>query len=605
MQISKTFLAGWLVLVSSVTATSGSARRGHLHEERDAACGTTPPTVTVLNGTYAGVCNAHYKQDFFLGIPYAQKPVRFTVAEPLNSTWNGTRDATAYGPHCVGFGPDMIGYEMSEDCLHINVIRPAGVDPSAQLPVAVWIHGGGLTMGGSADKRYNLTFIVERSVEVGTPIIAVSFNYRMATFGFLSGEEVQAAGATNLGFRDQRHALRWIQENIAAFGGAPDKVTLWGESAGAISINAQLFAYHGRDDHLFRAAVAQSGFGGALMRFPGGLNNTAIPSAAYARLLAATSCTDLPCLRALPLSTLIPILSNRTLDVAIWLPALDGDFIADYPSNQLRLGHFPRIPILAGQNTDEGASFGANRSATNTPLNTPAELADAVARILFGTSHPNLPTLSRELLTLYPDIQAIGIPAISPEFPLLTPSTPELPLLGLQYRRSCAIFGDWMQSYQLRRGVTAWSNYNVPAYNYRFDITNVGVPGYLGAAHFQEIPYTFYNLDGVGYARNPFDGAPAGHVRVAREMADAWVRFFVGMDPNPSLGPSGKGKGKGKGTGEEEGEMVEWPRYDAAEGGGVGRNLVFDAAGSWVEWDSWRAEGIQWMIENSLEGFGS
>lgn len=149
----------------------------------------------------------------------------------------------------------MVGYDMSEDCLYINVVRPAGIDPAAQLPVAVWIHGGGLSMGGSADRRYNLSFIVQNSVDLGTPIIAVSFNYRLAVFGFISGPEVQAAGATNLGFRDQRLALRWIKENIAAFGGSPEKVTLWGESAGAISINAQLFAYNGEARSSFSAAL--------------------------------------------------------------------------------------------------------------------------------------------------------------------------------------------------------------------------------------------------------------------------------------------------------------------------------------------------------------
>jgi carboxylesterase type B len=152
----------------------------------------------------------------------------------------------------------MVGYDMSEDCLYINVVRPAGIDPAAQLPVAVWIHGGGLTMGGSADRRYNLSFIVQNSVDLGTPIIAVSFNYRLAVFGFISGPEVQAAGATNLGFRDQRLALRWINENIAGFGGSPEKVTLWGESAGAISINAQLFAYNGGAQSLFSTLALSS-----------------------------------------------------------------------------------------------------------------------------------------------------------------------------------------------------------------------------------------------------------------------------------------------------------------------------------------------------------
>ena len=154
------------------------------------------------------------------------------------------RNATTYPYHYIGFGPDMVGYEMSEDYLFLNIIRPADVDPKAQLPMAVWIHSGGLTIGGSADKRYNLSFIVQNSVKLGTPIITVSFNYRLAAFGFLSGPEVQAAGATNLGFRDQRLALRWIQENITAFRGSPDKVTIWGESAGTISINTQLFTYN-------------------------------------------------------------------------------------------------------------------------------------------------------------------------------------------------------------------------------------------------------------------------------------------------------------------------------------------------------------------------
>lgn len=100
-------------------------------------------------------------------------------------------------------------------------------------------------MGGSADRRYNLSFIVEHSVELGTPIIGVSLNYRLSAFGFLVGEEAQEAGATNIGFRDQRLALQWTQENIAAFGGSPEKVVIFGESSGAESVSAQVFAYNG------------------------------------------------------------------------------------------------------------------------------------------------------------------------------------------------------------------------------------------------------------------------------------------------------------------------------------------------------------------------
>jgi carboxylesterase type B len=146
----------------------------------------------------------------------------------------------------MGYGGDEIGYPLSENCLYLNVIRPTGIDDTAELPVAVWIHGGGLTMGGSADRRYNLSFIVEHSVEMGTPIIGVSLNYRLSAFGFLTGEAALTAGATNIGFRDQRLALQWVRENIQAFGGSSEKVTIWGESSGAESMMAQVLAYNGK-----------------------------------------------------------------------------------------------------------------------------------------------------------------------------------------------------------------------------------------------------------------------------------------------------------------------------------------------------------------------
>jgi len=100
-------------------------------------------------------------------------------------------------------------------------------------------------MGGSADKRYNLSFIVDHSVKMGAPIIGVSINYRLSAFGFLAGSEATQAGATNLGFRDQRLALQWVRENIKAFGGSPEKVTVFGESSGAESVSAQVLAYNG------------------------------------------------------------------------------------------------------------------------------------------------------------------------------------------------------------------------------------------------------------------------------------------------------------------------------------------------------------------------
>lgn len=118
-----------------------------------------------------------------------------------------------------------------EDCLTLNVVRPAGIPHTQKLPVAVWIHGGGFFIGGSAWPYYNLSTFVSASQQAGQPILALSLNYRLGILGFLSGSELTAEGNVNLGLHDQRLALRWIKENIASFGGDPEKVTIFGESA--------------------------------------------------------------------------------------------------------------------------------------------------------------------------------------------------------------------------------------------------------------------------------------------------------------------------------------------------------------------------------------
>lgn len=125
----------------------------------------------------------------------------------------------------------------------------------------VWIYGGNFVAGASGDSRYNTSYIVNASVSIQQPIIAVSINYRLGGWGFLASKEVAAAGELNIGLFDQRLALRWIQENIQAFGGDPTKVTIGGESAGGFSVGYHLTAFDGVSDGLFRGAILQSGNG--------------------------------------------------------------------------------------------------------------------------------------------------------------------------------------------------------------------------------------------------------------------------------------------------------------------------------------------------------
>ncbi|CAH0017714.1 unnamed protein product [Clonostachys rhizophaga] len=195
------------------------------------------PTARTQNGTYYGARNSRYYIDQFLGIPFAQPPtgdLRLQHPQSLNTSWDGERNATEYGYACVGYGEDSTVTSRNytnEDCLTLNVVRPAGYDETASLPVAVWIYGGGFFAGSTIDQRYNLTFMVDESRRMGKPIIGVSLNYRLAAYGWLYSEEIVKAGLANLGLRDLRMGLHWVQENIGGFGGDPSKVTIFGESA--------------------------------------------------------------------------------------------------------------------------------------------------------------------------------------------------------------------------------------------------------------------------------------------------------------------------------------------------------------------------------------
>jgi triacylglycerol lipase len=186
----------------------------------------------------------------------------------------------------------------------------------------------------------------------------VTLNYRLSAWGFLGSSQISGSGNTNLGLRDQRLALQWVQENIAAFGGDPEKVTIWGESAGAISVGYHLTAYGGRDDKLFRAGIMQSG--GSIAAQAGNYTST---QADYDEIASKVGCSDvvdsLQCLREVPFEKLNAVLNGTdgTSDYSFW-PMVDGDLIRNWGSIQLDEHAFVKVPIIAGTNTDEGTAFG-------------------------------------------------------------------------------------------------------------------------------------------------------------------------------------------------------------------------------------------------------
>lgn len=356
------------------------------------------PAAQTLNGTYSGVHSAEFNQDLFLGIPYLQAPIgdrRFHPADALSSSWNGTRPATSYAHSCVGYGTSIPLAEMSEDCLYLNVIRPhlAGNISNAQrLPVAVFIHGGDFSGGSASQEQYNLSFIVDKSVQLGQPMLAVSFNYRLSAWGFLFSNQLRDTGATNIGLRDQRFALAWIQENIAGFGGDPAKVTLWGQGAGATSVGFHITAYAGRNDSLFRAAIMQSG-----NPVPEkGLNGTQFyqplydeiarrvaPDAGYALangMADGDTCWDavdrMACLRNVDFTQMNDAI-NATSPQS-WFPVIDGDIVPEQPSRSLYTGKkYVKVPILIGANTDEGSHYMPTHD-----VRTEAEFIDLIASTL-------------------------------------------------------------------------------------------------------------------------------------------------------------------------------------------------------------------------------
>lgn len=445
---------------------------------------TAAPVVTTDEGEVRGARVDGV--DGFLGIPYAAPPVgalRWQPPAPA-APWTGVRDATAYGARCAALASTNGARSESEDCLFVNVQRPTGATPSSSLPVYVFIHGGGL-VNGSSNQASGDKIVRE------TNAVVVSMNYRLGVFGFLGLPSLAARGVGNDGFLDQQAALRWVQRNIAAFGGDATRVTLGGESAGGFSVCGHMVAQSSRG--LFARAMMQSG--GCPSR---PVAATEADSRAFA---GAVGCTTerIACLRRASAATL--------LDASAGFSPTLTDGVAPFPVPLVTAtarGDIARVPMVIGSNRDEGRTFfqgyvGADRAQYT-----------AFVRSTFGANAP-------AVLARYP------WPATSDRFTAAY-------LTGAIATDSGLFAGiggcgtlDTAQTFAR----------TVPVWMYEFDARRgpglVPIPGYVwGAGHAAELAYLFPSFDNGTPIAPTFD---AGERQLSRDMIQFWGGFVYGGSP--------------------------------------------------------------------------
>ncbi|MBC2669008.1 carboxylesterase/lipase family protein [Novosphingobium piscinae] len=376
-------VTGWLGLaalgLASATVTA------------QAPAGAADGPITTSSGRLAGKVLPSGVQAW-LGVPYAKPPVGdLRWAPPQPAAWDGVVHAERKGPACIQvlrphdinhyFGEEATG----EDCLTLNIWAPPGTAAGARRPVIVFIYGGGFTIGSSGMANYD----GEAMARAGA--VFVNFNYRVGAMGFLAHPELtaeQGGASGNYGLMDQTLALKWVRDNIAAFGGDPDKVLIMGQSAGAGSVAAQVQSPAARG--LFRAAVMSSGCnlrGQKATLVDAEKVGLALQERLGARNLAA--------LRNLPADRILAVQSETQLGlsvsgVRISGPIVDGRVLPQQAADAVAAGNFAKVPMIAGFNEDDLAfGFGSLTSA-----GTVAEYT-AAAQQLFGAEAP-------AFLKLYP-----------------------------------------------------------------------------------------------------------------------------------------------------------------------------------------------------------
>lgn len=410
----------------------------------------------------------------FKGMPFAIPPVgdrRWKPAQPAPS-FKSVRLATRFGPSCAQPGyPEGSFFSSpsaptSEDCLYLNVWSAA--QENEQLPVMVWIHGGGLTRGSGASSAYDGTELARKGV------VVVTINYRLGIFGYFTHPELSKESphnsSGNYGTSDQVMALKWVQENISAFGGDPNNVTIFGESAGSFSVHHMMSTPLAAG--LFHRAIGESGTSFRPML---ALRKGDITAEGNGLKFASS-------VKAKSLAELRKMTAREILDASQtqrFRPVLDGWVFPDQIYDLFKDGKYNAVPLMVGFNAEEGTTLGV---LSRLPKDQESYINSARER--YGE-------LADEFLTLYP---------------------------ASDLRRSTLnAFRDGFASWGMQTWAMMMANTSTDAYVYYFSHWPAGEE--LGAYHAAEIVYVFNNVTRLR------SDAPAGDVKLADLMSDYWVAF--------------------------------------------------------------------------------
>jgi para-nitrobenzyl esterase len=508
------------LLLCSVAAMGVAA----VASPQTAAPGQTPAVVRFDSGALQGVVDDGIAA--FKGIPYAAPPageLRWRPPKPAAS-WTGVRPAVEFGADCMQgrFGPPPAAGApgppaSSEDCLFLNVWRPASARSGAKLPVMVWIHGGGFVFGSGSSPMTSGAQFAKHGV------VLVSLNYRLGRFGFfafpaLSRERPEEAKG-NYAYMDQIAALQWVKRNIAAFGGDPGNVTIFGFSAGGVSVHSLLASPMARG--LFQKAIAESGGSrdsvltarplredGVDPNYPVSAETIGIT---FARSMGieGSDTADLAKLRALSAEQVLrgtPGPAGANAPSIETTPILDGKLVTETAETAYKAGRQPKVPLLLGSNSADTAG---NRIKATT---------------------------KEQLFARYGQWSAQAKAAYDPD------GSGDLAALIAKAN------DDFGQAEPARFAANAFAANGSPVYLYRFSYVQGAMREQLraGAPHGGEIAYVFGTLSsGRGGAPTPEDQA------VARMAQSYWVNFARIGDPN---GPG----------------LPAWPRHDP------GQDLIFE-----------------------------